>query len=282
MVRFMILSTLFHLHDVQAFCPDLKNYCKENYLDTSDFSNIYLLQYKAVDQHIQSPFFVSDGVTKDMELVFRISTKAIVSSCKYHKWNATLGKVPTGTIIYKTVNLNQTNKSNILVLDYVLDILASGTKDKMNEIHIIDYLSEAKSINHFISLYGCKMVNIDGNLTKFEGVLIFSNFYAYVGESISKFDSYLIKTYSFLQDVANISNASLTYLDKGYIEQPSSCNDIIKRQKEIDVAAEEMLINQHRVFHVFLCASFLIVLVAFIITHICDFYIRKRVLDNIE
>ena len=176
MVRFLLLSTLLLFHEVASMCPDLKkNYYKENYLNGSRFSNLIFYKYKPVDLQIQSPFFVDEGPNKIMLLQFLEITKQILSLCRHHIQNA--NSYSYEPIYYKKVTLNQTNESNILQVDYEQHTLASGSNYKMEKIYVIDYLSGPNK-NNFISLYGCKMVEVDGKMTMFEGTIIISDFFS--------------------------------------------------------------------------------------------------------
>ena len=101
MVRFLFLVLLFH--EVHSMCPEIK----KTYLNCSSIAILTLYKYKSVDQRIQSPFFVSDGETKNIMMTFIVKIKTIVSSCYYLKQNVTPGKTPLGTVVFKTINLKR-------------------------------------------------------------------------------------------------------------------------------------------------------------------------------
>ena len=269
MVRFLLLSSLLLFHDVASLCPDLKIiFYKDNYVNASGFTNLFLYKYKSVDLRIQSPFFVDEGQNKYLLLEFLETKKYISSLCTHRKQNVTLNSFEQ--INYKKVNLYQTNKSNILQVDYEQDTFASGSKYKMEEIYVIDYLS-GRNANNFISLYGCKMVEIYGKMTMFEGTIIFSDFF-FDQQDVNEFEPFLNKTYSFLQGTANISKESLKTHTSVYNEnETDSCDDIIKRQGANHVAAKKISIDNRFVLSFIVCAVILIILVLYIFINVCEY-----------
>ena len=273
MVCLVIFSLFLCLQDVKSWCPDLKINNIANNLKSSGLVNLRLHKYKELDNRIQSPFFISHGETKNIDMIFTKNIQ-LVSSCKYRKQNAISDESPVGEIIYKTVYLNYTNLSQIMRVDYKLDLLASETKYSMEEIYLIDYLSGPNAPHNFISFYGCKIVNIDGKLTKFEGVFIFSSI-PYQPDDIGQDEFLLNKTYSFLQKTANISKESLnTYTSINTYDKTDSCDDIIKRQNKNDGAASNLSIKQQNVLKMSISVLLLIILIVFILKNIFEYSMK--------
>lgn len=228
------------------------------------YSNLVLFQYKSIDDRIQSPFSVTDGGARNMVLTYIINMKNILNSCSERN-TTSRETIEINTIFFRNIGFSFINETNVLRLDYKIDMVSNGAKFKMDKVYVIDF--ENTPDYKFISLYGCIMLNIDGKLKKFEGVQIFSSFHLKFYNPLNKFDAILNNTYSFLEDNANISKHSLKfYLDMEDAEDENSCSFILHRSSNY---------MEERSLEIFVVATLWIILLGF------SFYrFRKFLLSN--
>lgn len=153
------------LTEVRSKCPVLKDSNKKESLKNIRLSVLTLYQYLPVDPQINSPFHVSEVITRSMTVQVNDNIRTFSSTCMYNDLDFNQGDQDTipreGVIVHKLVDLMDED-SDMYKLEYKKDLLSCDSKYKMQEIYLIDFDNNG----NFISYYGCQLMNIDGNLKK--------------------------------------------------------------------------------------------------------------------
>ena len=250
MVLSIFLAVILFISGVYTTCPILKDSYKGLNLINASIYDLSLYQYKSVDPMIQSPFHYSEGATRAMTFKTIADSKLISSSCYYRVISTDKeNEDAEGLSFYKSVKIVEQNSSKFN-LEYETDLLFCDQENKMSEIYVIDFEDQFAYI--FLSLYGCEMFVVDGDLTKFEGVLIFTSHWMkeYI---LLNIQDKLNFTYNFLQNEANISMNSITTVENPTYQYvlPNSCDDILNSKMLCEKAMENKFLKESTNYDIF-------------------------------
>ena len=156
-------------------------------------------QYKEIDPVVMSPFY---GLGDEFSRVF-FTNKFIKFQCNYISEQTSTIDIERTTLFLNQINLKQNYNDNRIQLEYSNKANDSfcGAVRKMREIWLIDYTP------CFMSLYGCQIAKINGNLKKFEGFVIIGD--KSIDHNKCSFDD-LRYTYDVLRTQVGLGLSSLT------------------------------------------------------------------------
>ena len=179
-------------------CPVL-NVTYQNLDDDAIPKSFRVYQYQEVDPIVMSPFY---GIGDDFSNLQFIENLLKVC-CSYVAEKHTNSSIPITDFILNLIRHKKNLLDNRIHLTYSEnngDIFC-GAVAKMTEIWMIDHSP------CFVSLYGCKIAEINGKFKRFEGVLILRDYPINVNQC-----SYndLRYTYNVLQNQTGVALSSLT------------------------------------------------------------------------
>lgn len=198
---------------VHATCPNW-SHKKKNFDVLEKWNNLLLLhQFKSVSTKVQSPFNITEKPKRYTQIKLR--NLEMSEEC-YQETRKKQEK-------FKKYNYNEVNFKdfNVTTRKFKIKYNANNSlfchaKYKIEEVYLLDF-----QVNKFISFYGCEIFDIDGNLTKVEGVLIFKT---YINIYLN-----INSTYKMLEEQANISRSSLlVFVQSEGRPGVETCDDLLK------------------------------------------------------